>query len=216
MRTPPILALLLFAALAVPDEPAGAPIRLPGIVDLKNGICPVTGGKVGKDATVDWNGVRIHVADGDAAKKLAEDPAAALGKLGMNVAGTKEAPIVDLANASCPVMGKPAKEDSFADLDGVRVRFCCPRCPAAFKRAPAKAFEKLGYGYQPPVIDLRNKLCPFTSDATHEGEGAIWADHDGIRVRFCCDECVAKFREDPAATFKKLGVDPEALRRDVK
>ncbi len=206
-----ILTLFLASFLSAGDQPL-EPVRVPGIIDLRNAACPVSAAKIEAGVTDDWHGVRVHLAGEVERAKFREAPAAFLEKLGLVVGGTAEAPLLDLANARCPVMGRPAKADVFATLEGVRVRFCCARCKTGFPKEAAKHLTTLGYIYLPPVMDLRNKNCPVMAQETVEGEGEIYADFDGIRVRFCCDECIETFRKDPARFYRKMGVDPTALR----
>lgn len=209
-----LLSLFLACAVFAGEEKTVDPVRVPALVTLGNARCPVSGEAV--KVTADWSGVRVGFCCEKCVAAFRKDPAPVLEKLGLKVAGTKEQPAVDLANAQCPVMGKPVKEGVFADLDGVRTHFCCAKCPKALAKDPAKAYQKLGYGYIPAVIDLRNKACPISGDATFEGEGAIFSDAQGIRVRLCCDKCIDAFQKDPMAAFAKLGVDPEKLKSAVK
>jgi YHS domain-containing protein len=214
MRTATLLLVLGAALVALADETTVDPVRIPAIVDLNNATCPVQGDPIDADSHVDWNGVRVHLCCPDCKPLFEKEPAAALEKLGLKVAKDAEGKtVVDLANAKCPMMGKPAKPDAFADLDGVRTHFCCAGCPKKAKKDPAKAYEALGYVYIPAVIDLRNRTCPTTGKPSDE---TVLADADGIRVRFCCPDCIEGFRKDPAATFKKLGVDPAKLKESVK
>lgn len=43
----------------------------------------------------------------------------------------------------CPVSGKPINPEHFVELRGKKVYFCCPNCPAAFKKDPEKFMDKL-------------------------------------------------------------------------
>jgi len=211
-----LLPLLAAAFLLLAEEKKTDPVRVPALLEIRNADCPVTGKRIEKGTTADWNGVRVRFCCEKCSAAFLKEPVPVLEKLGFKVAGTKEQPVLDLANAKCPIMGKPAKESVHADVDGFRIRFCCEGCDKKTRKDPAAAFATLGYLYHPAVIDLRNKACPVTGDATHEGEGEVFADHDGIRVRFCCDDCIAAFRKDPAAAFAKLGVDPAKLKAELK
>jgi hypothetical protein len=119
---------------------------------------------------------------------------------------------VDLGNATCPIMGKPAKPDVTGDQAGVRMHYCCAGCDKKAKKDPAATYKALGYGYIPSVVDLRNTACPMSGKPVGEAFG----DADGIRVRFCCPNCAKGFAKDPAATFSKMGVDPAKLKESVK
>lgn len=205
------LLLILGVALAAPgDRPKVDPVRIPAIVDLNNAKCPMSGEEVKGDDHIDWNGVRVHFCCGDCPKDFAKDPAAALGKLGLKVVKDDAGKmVVDLGNTKCPVMGKAAKPDMTADQGGVRMHFCCGNCPKKVAKDPAPAYKALGYGYIPSVVDLRNAACPTSGKATDE---KVFADQDGIRVHFCCPDCIGAFEKDPAGTFAKLGVDPAKVK----
>ena len=214
MRTLTLLLVLGAAIVALADETSKVdPVRIPAIVDLKNAKCPVGGEDVDADSYVDWNGVRVHLCCTDCKPLFEKEPAVAIGKLGLKVAKDADGKtVVDLANAKCPMMGKPVKEGVTGDQWGVRTHFCCAGCDKKAKKDPAKAYEALGYGYIPSVVDLRNKTCPTSGEPV----GETFADSDGIRVHFCCAECVEGFQKDPAATFAKLGVDPVKLKESTK
>ena len=209
-----VLLLVLAAALvAMADGSKVDPVRIPAIVDLNNTKCPVGGEDVDADSHVDWNGVRMHLCCPDCKPKVEKEPEAALEKLGLKVAKNAEGkPVVDLANANCPIMAKPAKPDVSADLDGVRIHFCCPGCDKKTKKDPAAAFQKLGYGYIPAVIDLRNTTGPISGKPV----GEAVADAEGIRMHLCCPDCVEGVQKDPKATFAKMAVDPNQLKDTVK
>lgn len=214
MRTTALLLVLGVALVALADDVKTVdPVRIPAIVDLKNAKCPVGGEDVDADSHVDWNGVRVHLCCPDCKPLFEKEPAVALEKLGLKVAKDADGnTLVDLANAKCPVMGKPAKADVIGDQEGVRTHFCCPNCDKKAKKDPAAAYKALGYGFIPSVVDLRNKACPMSGKPV----GEAFADADGIRVHFCCPNCPKTFEKDPAATFTKLGVDPAKLKESTK
>jgi len=214
MRTVAFLFILVAALGAPADETKKVdPVRIPAIVDLNNTKCPISGEDIESDSHIDWNGVRTHLCCDDCKEAFEKDPAAALAKLNLKVAKDAEGKtVVDLANTTCPVMGKPAKPDSTADFGGVRMHFCCGKCPKHVEKDPTKACEKLGYTYIPAVIDLRNATCPMSGEPV----GDDVADADGIRVHFCCGDCVEAFEKDPPAMFLKLGVDPKKLKETTK
>lgn len=43
--------------------------------------------------------------------------------------------------------------------------------------------------------DGANQICPVMGGPV---DPAIYADHDGRRIYFCCDPCVEKYKKDPA------------------
>ncbi|MHC4161909.1 MAG: hypothetical protein ACYTDU_00940 [Planctomycetota bacterium] len=207
------ILMLLPAAGLLAGPKRVRPVRVPAVVDLLNLTCPIGGEEIDDDTTLDWGGIRVHFCCPGCEKKFKKNPAKALAKLGLKVKGKKGKPVVDLANAKCPIMGGKTKESVFSVHGSVRVRHCCPGCGPKTAKDPEKAFAAIGYEYIPSVVDLRNKICPF-SDETVDGE--TQTDHDGIRVHFCCARCVEMFEKDPAAGFKKLGVDPAKVKSKTK
>lgn len=219
MRAYTLLLVLAIPLVALAQGAKTNPVRIPAIVDLKNAKCPVCGkgaAAEGKGTTlhVDWNGVRVNLCCDDCKTKFEKSPNAAIEKLGLTVATVgKLGTFVDLMNKDCPIMAKPSKPGFTTDVDGVRVHYCCNKCPTKAAKDLAGVYGKLGYGYIPAVIDLRNTTCPMSGKPVADGK---FADHDGIRVRFCCDDCPAAFAKDPAAVFAKMGVDPAKLKATVK
>lgn len=217
----PIRCLVLFCLFALPlaaEEGKSDPVRVPALLDLKNAKCPVSGEEIKpeKAAHLDWNGLRVHFCCEKCVDPFKKDPAAGLAKLGYKTEGEGDKMVVDLGNSSCPIMGKPVKKDASAVIGSVRVFFCCEGCPKKFQKDLVKGFAGMGFAYTPAYVDLKNKTCPISGEETHEGEAAVFADFDGIRVQFCCDDCIGAFKKDPAAGFAKLGVDPAKLKETAK
>lgn len=48
---------------------------------------------------------------------------------------------------------------------------------------------------------VAQKLCPVMDD---EIDSQIFTMHNGRKVYFCCDDCIAKFKKDPAKYLAKL------------
>lgn len=87
------------------------------------------------------------------------------------------------ANATCPIMGKPASRALFADTEKGRIYVCCPPCVPKIKadvaRAHAAAF--------PTIAKAGNKICPVTGRAVVEGKTVVL---QGYEVALCCADCV--------------------------
>ena len=201
-----VVLLLAAAALAEPE------LR-PGVVDLKNAKDPVNGETAAEAVTADWNGIRVRFQTAENAAAFLEKPKEHLAKLGVKPVEVEgKPPLLSLENATCPVTGEPAKREHPADRGGVRV-FCATADAAkAFPKDPAKHYGALKLGWVPPVVDLNNTRCPVTGDACYP-EAPIWVDHEGIRVRVCCDHCVEEFEADPVRCYRALMVDPKALKK---
>lgn len=97
---------------------------------------------------------------------------------------------------TCPISGKPVDRKFAVEADGKKVQFCCPKCPEAYKKEPAKYAGKLEgcYTYQ--------TKCPIMDE---EIDPAVFiTTKDGHKVYFCCDHCNPKFLKDPGKYTAKL------------
>ncbi|MBM4032075.1 MAG: YHS domain-containing protein [Planctomycetes bacterium] len=54
---------------------------------------------------------------------------------------------------------------------------------------------------QPAAGGKAQALCPVMGQKINK---AIFADHEGKRVYFCCEGCPETFKKDPAKYIKKL------------
>lgn len=100
---------------------------------------------------------------------------------------------------TCPVMGGAINKNQYVDHDGKRVYICCKGCEAPLKKDPAKYIQKLE-AEGVTVAKLQTE-CPVMGGAINK---ALYMDHDGKRIYVCCAGCIAKIKEDPAATITKM------------
>lgn len=102
----------------------------------------------------------------------------------------------------CPVMGGKIDKSLYADRAGKRVYFCCKGCLEPFGKDPAKYIAKLeGQGITLAKAGKPQTVCPVMGGKIDK---AVYTDHAGKRVYFCCEGCEAPFRKDPAKYLKKL------------
>src|SRR3982751_3960031 len=74
--------------------------------------------------------------------------------------------------------------------------------------APVRAAEE-------PVPPGGNKMCPVMQD--QPTKASRFVDHDGRRIYFCCDKCVARFKNNPAKYVAVLdGAAPADGAGDAK
>jgi len=115
---------------------------------------------------------------------------------------------------SCPVMGGKINKEIFADHDGKRVYFCCNDCMEKFKKNPRQYIRKLEkQGVTPEKIGKPQTSCPVLGKKINK---EIFADHDGKRAYFCCNDCMEKFKKNPRQYIRKLeeqGVTLEKIRK---
>jgi len=109
---------------------------------------------------------------------------------------------------TCPVSGEEL--GSMGDPvdyvhDGRLVRFCCPSCEERFLADPAKYLAKVD---EAVIAAQRDSYplatCPI-SGMKLGGMGEPYDHVHGTRlVRFCCGNCLPKFRADPEAAMAKV------------
>lgn len=212
MRVLAAVAVIAFGVHASEIDP----VAVPAVLDLLNKTDPVTKKKVAKGRTVDWHGIRAHFAGEKSAGEFKKTPKKYLAALKLRLVEVKPGTtVVSLENARCPVTGGKVDRKALVDRAGIRVYLSSAGAKEKFTAAPGKHLAKLGYRQVPRVIDLRNISCPVTGDTCYV-EAGIWAEHDGIRVHFCCDDCIKEFKEHPKRVFQVLMVDPKKLKTTVQ
>jgi len=58
-----------------------------------------------------------------------------------------------------------------------------------------------------PAEEIAQKACPVMGNPINPD---IYVDHEGRRVYFCCQACVAKFKADPETYLAKLDAPSES------
>lgn len=106
-----------------------------------------------------------------------------------------------ISQTTCPVMGGEIDKNVYVDHDGKRVYLCCEACVKAFQEDPDKYLDKLkAEGVELEDAPIEQTACPVSGKAINT---AIFTDHEGERVYFCCNGCKASFEKDPAKYMKK-------------
>jgi YHS domain-containing protein len=134
-----------FGADAKKDEKtAAAPI---------NKKCPVEGGDVDSEVTVQHDGKTIGFCCAGCDAEFKKDPAKFMAIVDKEIA--KDAPKKDAPakkgdkkkevklNTKCPVSGDDADKSITSDYKGKKVAFCCEDCQKDFEKDPAKYAAKL-------------------------------------------------------------------------
>jgi YHS domain-containing protein len=102
----------------------------------------------------------------------------------------------------CPVMGDPVDFSVRTMTDDGPVYFCCPMCIDEYKKNPDKFAEQVAE--QRGLLAKRDRVqvvCPLSSKPIDKD--AVY-EHDGKKVYFCCNDCKAKYAENPAKYKAKL------------
>jgi YHS domain-containing protein len=108
---------------------------------------------------------------------------------------------------ACPISGHAVDGKTTVEEKGHTIGFCCKRCPAEFKKDPAKYHSKLmaGFTYQ--------TMCPVGGEKI---DASASTEIDGQKVYFCCKKCIKEFEADPAKYAPKLEEQGYHLRLPKK
>lgn len=98
---------------------------------------------------------------------------------------------------TCPVTGKPIRQDVFVEQDGVKVYFCCPACIPQFKDSPMKYLPAVYKQDYPQSVQIK---CPVMGGPL---DGKTFIEYQGRKIGFCCDGCPQAFKADPAKYLSK-------------
>jgi YHS domain-containing protein len=114
-------------------------------------------------------------------------------------------------NRECPVSGRTADRSKTITYEGRLVAFCCDDCKAKFQQDPKLYLSKL-----PPISPAAehkpvNAKCPVSDK---DVDPAKTITYEGRLVAFCCDDCKAKFQQDPKSYLDKL--PPASASTDAK
>lgn len=116
------------------------------------------------------------------------------------------APVVSVptyANATCPIMGKPASKALFTDIDFGRVYVCCPPCIKKVQADPERA-SKAAY---PVVKKAGNTVDPVTGEKV--GDKPFLITLQGYEIALASEESAKVARANAQITITK------ALNPDV-
>ena len=113
---------------------------------------------------------------------------------GLTAAGYSTADEKQEFKASCPMSGKPAKEDAFVEYKGKKVYFCCPGCPSAFEKDPKAVAAKVHHQWL-QTGQMVQVACPFSGKPVNPEASC---EVGGVKVAFCCNNCKGKVEKAAA------------------
>lgn len=128
-----------------------------------------------------------------------------------------------IVNTMCPIAHEAIDGETFVEVNGVRVGFCCAGCDEEFAGWTAQrkaAFIAESQAAQPEHHDHEEHAdgehedmplvfsfylpdCPLMGREI-SAEHPITRELDGREVRFCCARCAGKFDADPEGTMAKI------------
>ena len=209
MRTRLALAFAALATSAGLAMTAAGPATFSGEAYPLD-TCPVSGEKLGKDATVVvLEGMKDKTLDGTQVKFCCGKCAASFKaepekyRPAMNDAIVKASPAYPLK--TCLVMNGDALDaDAKTFVWQNRVyKFCCGKCVNKFKNDPAK----FAADYEKQVVatqktSYKATTCPISGKPL--GDGAVDVVVNCSLVRTCCPSCVDAVKADPKASITKV------------
>lgn len=110
--------------------------------------CPISGKSAINDAAVDYKGAKVFFCCNGCPAAFTKNPEKFAAKANEQMVGTGQAKQV-----ACPISGRDVNPDMMAELEGVKVQFCCAGCKGKVEKAASsdakrelvfsdKAFEK--------------------------------------------------------------------------
>lgn len=170
--------------------------------------CIVTGEKLGDDAINHVHNNRlVRLANAEAAAAFKADPAKHLEALDKKIV---ELQLADYPMDNCPVggpLGSMGEPVNFIYMNRL-VRFCCGGCEKSLINEPAKYVAKLDAAYadqQRSEYPLEN--CVVSGAPLGSMGNPVELVAGTKLVRFCCDSCFPKFRNNPAEFLSKIPQD---------
>jgi len=101
-------------------------------------------------------------------------------------------------NTKCPVSGKDIDPTKTVVYEGRTIAFCCDDCKAKFQQDPKPFLSKLNLADASKPV---NTKCPVSDKDIDASKTVV---HEGKTIAFCCDDCKAKFQQDPKPFLSKL------------
>lgn len=101
-------------------------------------VCPVMGYNIDSTVFVDLQGQRVYFCCKGCPEKFKADPDTYFKK------AAAEGVLFENIQTTCRVSGEKLKDKSvFADYEGRRIAFCCPKCIGDFGKDPQKYLTKM-------------------------------------------------------------------------
>jgi YHS domain-containing protein len=141
-----VCGLFAFSPALAADKPKDD-AKKPTPINKK---CPVEGGDVDPDTSIQYKGKTIGFCCAGCDEEFKKDPAKFMAIIDKELAaekkgdgakkdGKKDAEL----NAKCPVTGDDADKSITTEYKGRTIAFCCEDCVKDFKKDPEKYIKKL-------------------------------------------------------------------------
>ena len=173
-----------------PASPAVAGDAAVSVPVFPNTTCPIMGKPISQKLFVDTELGRIYFCCKGCNKKILGDVAVAYKSAYPRT--TK------LANALCPVSGKPVGEKpATVLLQGREIALCCEEHVAAARDSSQVVLAKAS---DPKLVDVGNAICPVSAAPVAKNAFCVI---DGRLVRLSSPECVEGAKKEPLAVLAK-------------
>ena len=99
--------------------------------------------------------------------------------------------VIDLGNATCPVMELEVMDGEYVDWEGYRIHFCCAGCDNTFLADPEKYMSILA---EDPSVSVDLSSFMLAEDSTGcmpGGCGMMTAECPDCTDEVMCDSCIA-------------------------
>ena len=140
-----LLILALAVSIVVPRLTAEEKDKLNGAK------CPVSGKAAKADHAVDYRDAKVYFCCDNCPTAFSKDKAKYATKANHQLALTGQA-----KQEKCPLTGKELNKDATADVNGVKVTFCCNNCKGKVEKA--KDDEKVELTFADKAFDLGFKV----------------------------------------------------------
>jgi YHS domain-containing protein len=161
---------------------------------FKQTQCPISGGDVEAEQSLEVGGVKVAFCCGKCKAKVeSADSVEAKAELvfsdKMFEKSFEQEPAYDLTDIKCFMMPKrDVKEAKSVDHHDGKVFFCCPGCVKKWNKDPAK-YETMANLQLVKTGQFEQKKCPISGGDIDEAQSL---EVDGVKVCFCCDKCKGK------------------------
>lgn len=98
---------------------------------------------------------------------------------------------VKLEGVKCLIAGRPIAVDKAADYKGAKVYFCCGNCLGKFNE-DATPFAAKANRQLVETSQAKQKACPLS------GAPCKVSVEDGVKIGFCCNNCLGKYNDATA------------------
>lgn len=159
-----------------------------------NAKCPVSGEDVNPDQKLAYKGQAVGFCCEKCLAKFKEKPDELIAKV-------SEYEQLKPINAKCPFSGEDINPEAIAYFRGQAIGFCCQKCLSKFNENPEEHLETIPEFKDPLSAKPINAKCPVSGENINPEAVFVYK---GKGIGFCCEKCLAKFKEKPEEYIEKV------------